>query len=77
MKIAEIRKKYQGYSIVESGYEDSIPFTCIPKNSEELEVKGFEVHTKKVVEIDITHCLFGGKKRPNKTYKGIVYVWYK
>ena len=87
MKLKELREKYKGYHILEMGYPDSIPFTELPiktyglvgksyeKATEDLEVKGFKVYEEPYTDINITHLILGGKKRPNTTYKGSVEVY--
>ena len=87
MKVKELLAKYPGYSVVEMGYPDSIPFTMLPKELQglrgkeyekvemELEVKGYKVFDKPHTDIDITAALFGGKKRPNPSYKGTLEIY--
>ena len=89
MKVKELIAKYKGYKIIETGYPDSAPFAMLPKEldglygkayekvSNELEVKGFKVIEKPHTDIDITAALFGGKKRPNPSYKGTLYIYLK
>lgn len=89
MLVKELIKKYPGYLVVEMGYPDSLPFTELPKELQglsgkayervemELEVKGYEVHDKPFTSVDITHCIFGGKKRPNQSFKGTLYIYLK
>ena len=89
MKVKELKAKYPDYLVVEQGYPDSIPYTELPKELQslqgkefdrvcgELEVKGYEVVDKPFTSIDITAALFGGKKRPNKNYKGHLYIYLK
>ncbi len=89
MKVKELEAKYKGYKIIHKGYPDSIPFTMLPKElnglsgraytrvANELEVKGYKVIEKPHTDIDITAALFGGKKRPNPHYKGIVEIYLK
>lgn len=87
MKVKELVKQYPNYQVVEMGYPDCIPFTCLPKECQglygralakvidELEVKGYEVIDKPHTNIDITHLIIGGKKRPNSTYKGTLIIY--
>lgn len=87
MKVKELRKKYKGYKIIEMGYPDSIPFTMLPKECQglygkelakvidELEVKGYKVYEHPHTDINITHLILGGKKRPNPSYKGTVEIY--
>jgi len=87
MKVKELIAKYPGYSVIEKGYPDSFPFTMLPKELQglsgkayekvemELEVKGFKVIHKPHTDIDITSTLFGGKKKPNQTYKGTLEIY--
>ena len=89
MKVKELIAKYPNYQVVEMGYPDSIPFTMLPKELDglhgkayekvemELEVKGYKVVNKPHTDIDITHLVFGGKKRPNKSYDGTLYIYLK
>ena len=89
MKVKELIAKYPNYQVVEMGYPDSIPFTMLPKELDglhgkayekvemELEVKGYKVVDKPHTSIDITHLVFGGKKRPNKSYDGTLYIYLK
>ena len=89
MKVKELIEKYPNYSVVEKGYPDSMPFTELPKELQglsgkafekvmmELEVKGYEAIAKPHTDIDITAALFGGKKRPNKSYDGFLYIYLK
>ena len=89
MKVKELIAKYPNYSVVEMGYPDSIPFTELPKELQglsgkayekvemELEVKGYKVVHKPHTDIDITHLVFGGKKKPNKSYDGFLYIYLK
>lgn len=87
MKVKDLINKYPNYNVVEMGYPDSIPFTMLPKELQglsgkayekvemELEVKGYDVIHKPFDSIDITHCVFGGKKRPNIHYEGTLYIY--
>ena len=87
MKYKELVAKYKGYQVIEKGYPNSTPFTFLPHELDglhgkayvrvlnELEVKGYKVVEKPTTSIDITHLVFGGKKRPNHTYKGTLYVY--
>lgn len=87
MKVKELVAKYPGYSVTEMGYPDSIPFCEMPKELQgkhgkeyvkilnELEVVGYEVIEKPHTDIDITHLIFGGKKRPNVSYKGYLNIY--
>ncbi len=76
MKVKELKAKYKGYMFIEMGYPDSIPFTEIPSgNTDEMEVKGYEVKNKPFTNIDITHSVFGGKKRSNQSYKGSIRIY--
>ena len=89
MKVKELIKKYPNYQVIEMGYPDSIPFTMLPKELQglsgkayekvemELEVKGYKVYHKPVICVDITHCVFGGKKKPNAKYEGTLYIYLK
>lgn len=89
MKVKELIKKYPGYQVVEQGYSNSLPFTMLPKElnglhgkaytkvMDELEVKGYKLVDKPFTSVDITHCVFGGKKKPNRTYKGILYIYLR
>lgn len=89
MKVKDLIKKYPGYQIVEKGYPDSWPFSDLPKELQglrgkefekvemELEVKGFKVIDKPHTNIDITHCVLGGKKRKNAAYKGTLIIYLK
>lgn len=89
MKVKELIAKYPNYQVIEMGYPDSIPFTMLPselnglrgkayeKVEMELDVKGYEVYHEPVTCIDITHCVFGGKKRPNAHYDGTLYIYLK
>lgn len=89
MKVKELIAKYPRYNVIEMGYPDSIPFTELPKELDglsgkafqkvemELEVKGYDVIHKPVTCIDITSALFGGKKKPNATYEGTLYIYLK
>ena len=89
LKVKELKAKYKGYKIVEKGYPDSIPFTMLPKELNDLhgkayekaldewEVKGFKVIEKPHIDINITHLIVGGKKRPNSSYKGILEIYLK
>lgn len=78
MTVKELKLMYPNYMIVEQGYPDSFPFSEIPSgDTSNMEAKGYEVKNKEFVSIDITHCLFGGKKKPNKTYKGHLYIYLK
>ena len=89
MKVKELLEKYPKHAVVEMGYPDSLPFTELPKELEdlrgkeydrvfrELEVKGYEVHNKPFVSIDITAALFGGKKKRNRHYEGHLYIYLK
>ena len=89
MKVKELIAKYPGYQVIEQGYPDSLPFSELPKElqglhgkefqkvEDELEVKGYEVFHKEFTSVDITHLVFGGKKRPNQSYKGMLYIYLK
>lgn len=78
MKVKELKAKYPKHLVVEMGYPDSIPFSEIPDgNTDEMEVKGYQVKNKPFTSVDITAALFGGKKRPNKTYEGHLYIYLK
>lgn len=89
MKVKELVKKYPGYQVIEKGYPDSFPFADLPKELQglsgkayekvemELEVKGYKVQDKPFTSVDITHAIFGGKKRPNQSYKGMLYIYLK
>lgn len=71
------------------GYPDCIPFTLLPEECEglygkqlakvidELEVKGYKVIDKPHTNIDITHLIVGGKKRPNSSYKGTLEIYLR
>lgn len=87
MKVKELIAKYPDYQVVEKGYPDSFPFYELPKELRglygkdyqkvvnELEVKGYKVIEKPHTNIDITHLIVGGKKRPNSTYKGTLEIY--
>ena len=89
MKVKELRAQYPNHLVVEMGTPRDIPFTNLPKELQglsgkayekvemELEVKGFEVVNKPFKSIDITHCVFGGKRRPSKSYDGHLYIYLK
>ena len=79
MKVKELKAKYPNHLVIEMvGYPDSLPFTEIPNgNTDEMEVKCFEVKNKPFVSIDITQALFGGKKRKNRSYDGHLYIYLK
>ena len=89
MKVKELIAKYPRYQIVEMGYPDSFPFSELPRELQglygkeyekvemELEVKGYEVHHDPHTNIDITHLVCGGKKRPNASYEGTLYIYLK
>lgn len=89
MKVKELIAKYPNYDVVMQGYPDSIPYTQLPSElngltgkkfmavAEELEVKGYEAIAKPFTSLDITHLFMGGKKRPNKTYDGQLYIYLK
>lgn len=89
MKVKDLKAKYPGYLVVEQGYPDSIPYTELPREldglrgkqfdrvCDELDVFGYEVYSKPFTSVDITSALFGGKKRPNKEYKGHLYIYLK
>lgn len=89
MKVKDLIVKYPNYSIVEMGTPNDIPFTNLPnelwglsgkayeKVEMELEVKGYEVIAKPHTSVDITHLIFGGKKKPNKSYDGTLYIYLK
>ena len=89
MKVKELIAKYPHYSIIEMGTPRDFPFTNLPKELRglsgkayekvemELEVKGYEVIAKPHTSIDVSHLIFGGKKRPNKTYDGTLYIYLK
>lgn len=89
MKVSELIKKYPGYQVVEMGYPDSIPFTELPRElhglygseyervERKLEVMGYDVVHKPHTCIDVTHLVFGGKKRPNSEYLGTLYIYLK
>lgn len=89
MKVKELISKYPNYQVIEMGYPNSIPFTQLPRELDglygkdfervvmELDVKGFEAIDKPFESIDITHLVFGGKKRSNSHYKGTLYIYLK
>ena len=89
MKVKELIAKYPNYSVIEMGYPDSMPFSELPSELNglhgkayervemELEVKGYDAIAKPHTDIDITAALFGGKKRPNKSYDGFLYIYLK
>ena len=89
MKVKELLKKYPNYSVVYMGYPHSIPFTGLPKELQdltgkrfevlvnELDVKGYDVKNEPHEDIDITHIVLGGKKRPNKKYDGYLKIYLK
>lgn len=89
MKVKELIAKYPNYSVVEMGYPDSIPFSELPRELQglygkayekvemELEVKGYKAIAKPHTDIDITHLVVGGKKRPNPHYDGTLYIYLK
>ena len=87
MKVKEIIKLYPNYQIIGKGYPTSQPFAQLPKELNglygreyekvfnELEVKGYEVKENPHTCIDITHCVFGGAKRRNRSYRGTVVLY--
>lgn len=87
MKVKELLAKYKGYQVMPKGYPNSAPFTLLPHELDglhgkaydrvfnELEVKGYKVVERPTTEIDFTHLIVGGKKRPNNTYKGTLYIY--
>lgn len=87
MKVKELIAKYPNYQVVEMGYPGCIPFTCLPKELQglsgkayekvemELEVKGYKVFHNPHTNIDITHLVVGGKKRPNSHYEGTLEIY--
>ncbi len=87
MKYKELVAKYKGYQVIKKGYPNTAPCTLMPKELNglygkaytrvlnELEVKGYKVVKEPTTSIDISHLLLGGKKRPNHTYKGTLYVY--
>ena len=89
MKVKELIARYPNHNVVEMGYPDSIPFTELPRELQglsgkeyqkvemELEVMGYEVIDKPFTSVDITHLVFGGKKRRNKHYEGTLYIYLK
>ena len=89
MKVKELIKKYPNYKVVEMGYPGCIPFTCLPSELNglhgkayekvfmELEVKGYEATYHPHTDIDITHLIIGGKKRPNPSYEGVLEIYLK
>ena len=89
MTVKELIEKYPGYHVIEMGYPDSFPFGELPKELQGLsgkayekvemglEVKGYKVVDKPFTSIDVTHAIFGGKKRPNQSYKGTLYIYLK
>lgn len=77
MTIKELKAKYPKYDIIESGYKGAIPYTLMSGITEDSEILGMEIITGDKTAIDITHLIFGGKKRKNKHYDGEIYVWYK
>lgn len=89
MKVKDLVAKYPHYSIIEMGTPRDIPFTNLPKELQglsgkayekvemELEVKSYEVYHKPHTDIDITHLVFGGKKKPNAQYDGTLYIYLK
>ena len=89
MKVKELIKKYPNYDVIPSGYPDCIPFTLMPKELDglhgkaydkvfmELEVKGYEAVAKPHTNVDITHLVFGGKKRPRPSFDGFLYIYLK
>lgn len=89
MKVKDLIAKYPRYSVIEMGTPRDIPFTNLPKELQglsgkayekvemELEVKGYEVITKPFTSIDVTHLVFGGKKKPVVKYEGTIYIYLK
>ena len=89
MKVKELIAKYPNHSVVEMGTPNDITFTNLPSELQglsgkayekvemELEVKGYKVVNKKFTSIDVTHLVFGGRKRPSKTYDGYLYIYLK
>ena len=89
MKVKELIAKYPRFQVVEMGYPDSIPFTQLPKECnglygsqlkkviDNLEVKGYKAINKPHTNINITHVICGGKKRPNSHYEGILEIYLK
>ena len=89
MKVKELIAKYPKYSVIEQGYPDSFPFSDLPRELQglygkayekvemELEVKGYKVIHKPHTNIDITHLVVGGKKRPNVSYEGTLEIYLR
>ncbi len=89
MKYKELVAKYKGYQVIKQGYPNTAPCVLLPEELNglygkaykralnELEVKGYKVVEKPTTSIDITHLLLGGKKRPNNTYKGTLYIYLR
>ena len=89
MKVKELIAKYPNHDVIAQGYPNSIPFTQLPSELQglsgkayekafmELEVKGYKVENKQFTSIDSTHIGCGGKKRPNKTFDGKLFIYLK
>lgn len=77
MTYKDMTKKYPGYQIIQKGYKDSRPFSMLNGVTDDTPILGYEVKEREIEYTDVTSAVFGGKKRPNPRYKGIVYVWYK
>lgn len=89
MKVKDLIKKYPNHQLIEKGYPNSFPFHDLPKELQclhgkeyskvllDLEVKGYKVKDKPFTSVDITHCVFGGKKKANIKYDGHIYVYLK
>lgn len=89
MKVKELLAKYKEYQVFPSGYPKTAPFTLMPHELDglhgkaydrvynELEVKGYKVIENPTTTIDFTHLIVGGKKRPNHTYKGTLYIYLR
>lgn len=87
MKYKELIAKYKGYQVIRKGYPNTAPFAFMPKELNglhgkayervlnELEVKGYKVVENPSATIDITSLVLGGKKRPNNTNKGTLFVY--
>lgn len=89
MKVKELIINYPNHRIVYMGYPNCAPFTQLPeevqglygnklkKALDKLDVKGYKVTNHHFTDINVTHLVFGGKKRPNKTYDGILEIYLK
>lgn len=89
MKVKDLIKKYPNHLLIEKGYPNSRPFSDLSKELQglfgkeynkvllELDVKGYKIDNKPFTSVDITHCLFGGKKKVNIKYDGHLYVYLK